>query len=259
MPCSCDRREMWDGRVGKCNRIIGSEMVRLEPLRDGWTDFHQESSIPRISLRKPLPKGTVHYQKPPSSLKKSVTSSRKETRNYTKLGSETQIEQLTKEFHTKATKEINNSSLDQCKAVYADEKTSLDNGRHEISIASNKCSQITQTNDVSSKVLPYLGVSVNVITKSIFEHLKLARLKKTNMLVEMAAMTKRSPTGIVENVPVKINEFLLPSDFVFMDTLNTRNETMILGRPFLATIYAEIDVFNKEISLGIEGEKVTFC
>ncbi|GKE24956.1 hypothetical protein Tco_1436468 [Tanacetum coccineum] len=40
--------------------------------------------------------------------------------------------------------------------------------------------------------------------------------------------------------------------------LNTRNEAMILGRPFLATIHAEIDVFNKEISLGIRDNKVTF-
>ncbi|GJU74863.1 hypothetical protein Tco_1266268 [Tanacetum coccineum] len=39
---------------------------------------------------------------------------------------------------------------------------------------------------------------------------------------------------------------------------NTRNETMILERPFLATIHAEIDVFNKEISLGIGGDRVTF-
>ncbi|GJX88708.1 putative reverse transcriptase domain-containing protein [Tanacetum coccineum] len=103
-----------------------------------------------------------------------------------------------------------------------------------------------------------LSASVNVIPKFIFEHLKLARLKKTDMLVEIADMTKRSPIGIVENVLVKIDKFLFPSDFAVMDMLNTHNETMILGRPFLATIHAEIDVFNKEISLGIGGDRVTF-
>ncbi|GKA56493.1 phospholipase-like protein [Tanacetum coccineum] len=118
---------------------------------------------------------------------------------------DTQIEQLTKEFHAKVTNEINNSSFDLCKAVSVDEKTPLDNGQHE----------------------------------------------KTDMLVEMANMTKRSPIGIVENVFVKIDKFLFPSDFVVMDMLNTHNETMILGRPFLATIHAEINVFNKEISLGV--------
>ncbi|GJR42156.1 reverse transcriptase domain-containing protein [Tanacetum coccineum] len=74
---------------------------------------------------------------------------------------------------------------------------------------------------------------------------------KTDMLVEMADMTKRSPIGIVEKVLVKIDKFLFPSDFEVMDMLNTRNETMILRRPYLATIHAEIDVFNKEISLEI--------
>ncbi|GJX18848.1 reverse transcriptase domain-containing protein [Tanacetum coccineum] len=68
---------------------------------------------------------------------------------------ETQIKQLTKEFHTKAANETNSPSLDQCKAVYADKKTSLDNGRHEISIASNKCTQIVLINNVSPKILPY--------------------------------------------------------------------------------------------------------
>ncbi|GKC29813.1 putative reverse transcriptase domain-containing protein [Tanacetum coccineum] len=150
-----------------------------------------ESSIPGISLKRPLSKGTVHHQELPNNLRKSATSSMKETRHFTKLGND-------------------------------------------------------------------LGVSVNVIPKSMFEHLKLDRIKKTDMLVEMADVTKRSPIRIVKNVLVKIDKFLFPSDFVVMDMLNTRNETMILGRPFLATIHAEIDVFNKEISLGIRGDRVTF-
>ncbi|GJT23032.1 RNA-directed DNA polymerase, eukaryota, reverse transcriptase zinc-binding domain protein [Tanacetum coccineum] len=103
-----------------------------------------------------------------------------------------------------------------------------------------------------------LGASVNVIPKSMFEHLKLAQLKKTGMVVEMVDMMKRSPIGIVENVLVKIDKFLFPSDFMVMDMLNTRNETIILGRSFLLIIHAEIDVFNKEISLGIGGDRVTF-
>nr|GEU45451.1 hypothetical protein [Tanacetum cinerariifolium] len=135
-------------------------------------------------------------------------------------------EWLTNEFRTKAANEINSPSLDQCKSMYTSEKTPINNGQHEISIASNKCTQIVQTTDVSSKVLLY--------------------------------MTKRYPIGIVENVLVKIDKFLFPSDFVVIDMLNIRNETMILRRPFLATIHAEIDIFDREISLGIGGDRVTF-
>ncbi|GJX70681.1 RNA-directed DNA polymerase, eukaryota, reverse transcriptase zinc-binding domain protein [Tanacetum coccineum] len=134
---------------------------------------------------------------------------------------ETQIEQLTKEFYTKVANEINNSSFDHCKVVYTDKKTPYDNGQHEVSF--DNYTQIVQEDVVSSKVLPYLGASVNLIPKTMFEHLKLAQLKKTDMLVEMADMTKRSSIRIVENVLVKIDRFLFPSDFVVMDMLNTQD------------------------------------
>ncbi|GJW30801.1 BYPASS-related protein [Tanacetum coccineum] len=78
------------------------------------------------------------------------------------------------------------------------------------------------------------------------------------MMVEMADTTKRTPIGIVENILIKIDKFIFPSAFVVMDMLYNRNETMILGIPFLAIIYAEIDVFNKEMSLGIDDERVAF-
>ncbi|GKB26229.1 phospholipase-like protein [Tanacetum coccineum] len=103
-----------------------------------------------------------------------------------------------------------------------------------------------------------LGASVNVMPKSLFKHLKLADLKETNMEVEMADMTKKVPLGILKNILVKINNFLFYFDFVVIDILEGLNETMLLGRPFLATIHAQIDVFRKEISLGIGEEKVKF-
>ncbi|GJU57964.1 RNA-directed DNA polymerase, eukaryota, reverse transcriptase zinc-binding domain protein [Tanacetum coccineum] len=100
-----------------------------------------------------------------------------------------------------------------------------------------------------------LGAGVNVMPKSLFGHLKLANLKETSMEVEMADMTKKAPLGIVENILVKIDKFLFHSDFVVIDMLEGLNETMRLGRPFLATIHAQIDVFRREISLGIGEEK----
>ncbi|GJV93477.1 reverse transcriptase domain-containing protein [Tanacetum coccineum] len=191
---------------------------------------------------------------------------------------EIQIEQLTKEFYAKTISEVNNSSFDQCKAVYDDKEASPNNEinePHEVSFVSADRTHVVQEEGVSSKILSCqlppkelnprsftlpctieilnfyvmadLGASINVIPKSMFEHLKLARLKKTDMLVEMADMTKRAPIGIVENILIKIDKFLFPSDFVVIDMLKTQNEIIILGRPFLATIQAEIDVFNKEI------------
>ncbi|GKD49903.1 copia protein [Tanacetum coccineum] len=77
-------------------------------------------------------------------------------------------------------------------------------------------------------------------------------------IVEMADMTKKAPLGIVENILVKIDKFLFHSDFVVIDMLEGLNETMLLGRPFLVTIHAQIDVFRRDILLGIGEEKVKF-
>ncbi|GKB27086.1 phospholipase-like protein [Tanacetum coccineum] len=101
-----------------------------------------------------------------------------------------------------------------------------------------------------------LGASINVMSRSIFKHLHLTYLRKTNMLCEMADMSKKAPLGIVKNVLVKIGKFLFLSDFVIID--NTPSETTILGRPFLATIRAEIDVFAGKISLGINEDRISF-
>ncbi|GJS68789.1 RNA-directed DNA polymerase, eukaryota, reverse transcriptase zinc-binding domain protein [Tanacetum coccineum] len=101
-----------------------------------------------------------------------------------------------------------------------------------------------------------LGAIINVMLRSIFEHLHFINLKKTNMLCEMADMFKKAPLGIVESVLVKIDKFLFPSDFVILD--NTPSETTILGRPFLATIHAKIDVFTGRIFLGTNKDRISF-
>ncbi|GKC11970.1 reverse transcriptase domain-containing protein [Tanacetum coccineum] len=268
------------GEFGRSSTFNNGAKYRVGLLRyytriDNRPPFREKRPSLEDLMNKHLEESTRRRAKMEEWEKKLQENAKINTRNQSASlkNLDTQIEQLTKEFHTKTANEINNSSFDQCKAVYADEKTPLANKQHEVSFVSNKCTPIVQEKFVSSKVLPCqlppkemnlgnftlsctirslnfydmadLGASVNVIPKSMFEHLKLAQLKKTDMLDEMADITKRSPIKIVENVLIKIDKFLFPLDFMVMDMLNTRNETMILGRPFLATIHAKIDVFNK--------------
>nr|GEZ68485.1 hypothetical protein [Tanacetum cinerariifolium] len=101
-----------------------------------------------------------------------------------------------------------------------------------------------------------LGASINVMPKGIFDFLKVTNLSKTNMLIEMADMTKKAPLGVVENVLVGIDKFLFPSDFVIID--RTLNEIIILGRPFLITVRVEILVFDRKITLGIDKDRIAF-
>ncbi|GJW51729.1 hypothetical protein Tco_0093080 [Tanacetum coccineum] len=75
------------------------------------------------------------------------------------------------------------------------------------------------------------------------------------MLCVMVDMSKKAPLGIVENVLVKMNRFLFLSDFIIID--NTLSETIILGRPLLATIHAKTDVFAGKFSLGINEDRIS--
>ncbi|GKE59574.1 DNA-binding pseudobarrel domain-containing protein [Tanacetum coccineum] len=67
---------------------------------------------------------------------------------------------------------------------------------------------------------------------------------ETSMLVEVTDMSKKAPMGTVENILVKIDMFVFPTGFVIIDMLGDPNETMILGRPFLATIHAPNKCFS---------------
>ncbi|GKC59974.1 hypothetical protein Tco_1087572 [Tanacetum coccineum] len=75
---------------------------------------------------------------------------------------ETQIEQVTKEFHAKTDSEVNNSSFDQCKAVYDDKEAPLNN---EI----NKPHEVSFVFPVRTHVVPEEGVSSKILLCQLME------------------------------------------------------------------------------------------
>ncbi|GKF13461.1 hypothetical protein Tco_0054923 [Tanacetum coccineum] len=60
--------------------------------------------------------------------------------------------------------------------------------------------------------------------------------------------------GIVENVLVKIHNFIFPVDFIILDIIEVDKVLIILKRPMLAIAHAKIDVFRKKISLKVGTE-----
>ena len=74
-------------------------------------------------------------------------------------------------------------------------------------------------------------------------------------------MTDRLMTflkGIIEDVLVKVDKFIFPVDFVVLDIEKDREAPIILGRPFLATGQALIDVKSKELTLRVGEDQVKF-
>ncbi|GJV01473.1 reverse transcriptase domain-containing protein [Tanacetum coccineum] len=87
-----------------------------------------------------------------------------------------------------------------------------------------------------------LGASINLMTLSVWEKLNLPDLTKTRMILELADRTISTPTGIAEDVFVKVGTFLFLANFVVVDYIANPRVPLILGRPFLRMARALIDV-----------------
>nr|GFA01355.1 reverse transcriptase domain-containing protein [Tanacetum cinerariifolium] len=100
-----------------------------------------------------------------------------------------------------------------------------------------------------------LGASVNLMPLSIWKKLRLPTLN--DMVLELADRTIYKPTGVAENVFVKVGKFYFPADFVILDFVADPRVPLILGRHFLSTAHALIDVYEDEITLRHDDQSLT--
>ena len=103
-----------------------------------------------------------------------------------------------------------------------------------------------------------LRASVSVMPKEVFVKLTHAMLSPTAMCLQLADQSLRYPMGIAEDILVKIQNFVVPVDFVVLDMETDVKTPLILGRPFLSTVRANIDVGAGMIHLNINGKEEKF-
>ncbi|GJS87723.1 reverse transcriptase domain-containing protein [Tanacetum coccineum] len=103
-----------------------------------------------------------------------------------------------------------------------------------------------------------LGASINLMPLSIWKELSLPALTKTRMILELVDRTISTPTSIAEDVFVKVRTFFFPADFVVVDYVADSRVPLILGRPFLRTARALIDVHGEQMTLRYDDQSVTF-
>nr|GFD48187.1 reverse transcriptase domain-containing protein [Tanacetum cinerariifolium] len=72
-----------------------------------------------------------------------------------------------------------------------------------------------------------------------------------------ADRTISKPTGVAENVFVKVGKFYFPADFVILDFVADPHVPLIFGRPFLSSAHALIDVYEGEITLRHDDQSLT--
>ncbi|GKF00883.1 reverse transcriptase domain-containing protein [Tanacetum coccineum] len=102
-----------------------------------------------------------------------------------------------------------------------------------------------------------LGASINLMPLSVWKHLSLPKPTSTRMIVELANRSTVTPVGVAEDVFVKVGKFYFLADFVFDYEVDPR-VPLTLGRPFLRTARALIDVHGKEMTLRVNDESIMF-
>ncbi|XP_031097097.1 uncharacterized protein LOC116001355 [Ipomoea triloba] len=103
-----------------------------------------------------------------------------------------------------------------------------------------------------------LGASVSLMPYSLCKKLQLGEPKPTAITLQLADRSVKHPVGVLEDVPVKIDKYYIPGDFVVLEMEEDAKVPIILGRPFLATSGAVIDVKKGTLVLEIGDDKVEF-
>ncbi|GJS15363.1 xylulose kinase-1 [Tanacetum coccineum] len=109
-----------------------------------------------------------------------------------------------------------------------------------------------------ARALADLGASINLMPYSVWKDLSLSELTPTCMTLELADRSITTPIGIAKDVRVLVGKFQFPADFVVVEFEPDPRVPLILGRCFLKTSRALIDVYEGEITLRVGKEAITF-
>ncbi|GKB25970.1 reverse transcriptase domain-containing protein [Tanacetum coccineum] len=103
-----------------------------------------------------------------------------------------------------------------------------------------------------------LGAGINLMPHSIWKKISLPELTPTRMTLELADRSITRPKGLAEDIFVKVGNFHFPTDFVVVDFEADPRVPLILGRSFLRTSRALIDVYKGELILRDGNEQIIF-
>ncbi|XP_070004084.1 uncharacterized protein [Nicotiana sylvestris] len=85
-----------------------------------------------------------------------------------------------------------------------------------------------------AKTLCDLRASINLMPYSVFKTLGIGKPRPTSTRFQMVDCTMKRPLGIIDDVLVRVDKFILPTDFVILDCKVDYEVPIILGRPFLS-------------------------
>ncbi|GJW62512.1 reverse transcriptase domain-containing protein [Tanacetum coccineum] len=102
------------------------------------------------------------------------------------------------------------------------------------------------------------GASINLLPHSIYKKLRIKALTLTRMTLELANPSISHPMGIAEDVVVRVNGFTFLADFVVVNFEPDPRVPIILGRPFLRTAKALIDLYEEKLTLRVGKDELVY-
>ena len=101
-----------------------------------------------------------------------------------------------------------------------------------------------------------LGASVSLLPLSLFKRMGIRELNPTEITLKLADRSTVRPFGFIENIPVKVGGIYISVDFVVVDIEEDPKVPILLGRPFLATAGAIIDVKGGRIVFQVSDGRI---
>lgn len=102
---------------------------------------------------------------------------------------------------------------------------------------------------------------MNIMSTFVFYELKLFDLQNYGIAIQLADHSLTNPLRVVKDVTVNIDDFLFPVVFYVMNVnehTSSSWNSVLLGRPFLKTAKAKIDVGEGSLSIECCGQTKNF-
>ncbi|XP_022158600.1 uncharacterized protein LOC111025057 [Momordica charantia] len=103
-----------------------------------------------------------------------------------------------------------------------------------------------------------LGASINLMPLLIYNKLGIGEARPTTVTLQLTDRSSTYLEGKIEDFLVQVDKFIFPADFIILDYDADKKVSIILGRSFLATGKALVDVHKGELTIRVQDQEVKF-
>ena len=101
-----------------------------------------------------------------------------------------------------------------------------------------------------------LGAGVSVMPHSLYKKLGLGEYSPTSITLQMADKSTKQPVGMIEDVLLRIDKHVIPTDFIILEMPEDEKLFVILGRPFRSTARASVDCAEGKIVFNVYDDEI---